>query len=66
MTNDDSEARPDRANWRLGQRVSRRDNEELGTVIEISGAALKVKWDDGSTSYYRAYSPGNVKLAETK
>ena len=25
---------------------------------------MKVKWDGGSTSYYRPGEPGNVKLAE--
>ena len=51
----------DRANWRAGQRVSRADSEELGIVIEAR-RTIKVKWDDGRTSYYHPDAPANVKL----
>jgi hypothetical protein len=36
----------DRATWRVGQRVIRKNTEELGTVVEIDGS-IKVKWDLG-------------------
>jgi hypothetical protein len=57
-------ARPD-PNFRVGQRVSREDAEELGTVIE-TGDMIKVKWDRGRTSYYHRNKPANVKPAEPK
>jgi hypothetical protein len=53
----------DRANWRVGQRVSRTDSQELGVVIEAR-RTIKVKWDSGRTSYYRPDAPANVRLKE--
>lgn len=43
--------------WRAGQRVSRKDSEELGTVLEANGE-IKVKWDGGRTSYFRRGKSG--------
>jgi len=51
-----------RANWRVGQRVSRKNSGELGTVTQKDGT-IKVKWDDGKTSYFRHKESGNVKKA---
>ena len=45
--------------WLVGQRVSRKDTEEHGTVVETM-PVLKVKWDLGRTSYYRRDRAGNV------
>lgn len=50
-----------RATWRVGQRVGRKDTDQLGTVIEVDGE-IKVKWDDGRTSYYRHGEQANVEL----
>jgi hypothetical protein len=50
----------DRATWKVGQRVSRKDTEELGTVTKINGS-IKVKWDGGRTSYFRHGKPGNIE-----
>ena len=51
----------DYAAWRVGQRVRRKDSEGLGTVISANGD-IKVKWDDGATSYFKRGKPGNVQL----
>jgi len=51
----------DRDTWRIGQRVSRIDSEDLGTVVQTNGS-IKVKWDAGSTSYFRHGEPANIKL----
>ena len=51
----------DPAMWRVGQRVSRRDSKELGTVTAINGK-IKVKWDGGRTSYFRHGERGNIRL----
>lgn len=50
-----------RATWLVGQRVSRKDSEELGTVIKINGS-IKVKWDGGRTSYFRHGAQANIQL----
>jgi len=50
-----------RAAWRVGQRVWRKDTQELGTVIENNGS-IKVKWDAGRTSYFRHSESANIKL----
>ena len=50
-----------RATWPVGQRVSRKDSEELGTVIKINGS-IKVKWDGGRTSYFRHDTQANIQL----
>jgi hypothetical protein len=55
---------PDRNDWKVGQRVARRDSDELGTIVEMDRGVVKVKWDRGQTSYYQPGEPGNVKLAE--
>jgi len=39
------------AYWRKGQRVCRNGTGELGTIVEANGQ-IKVKWDDGHTSYF--------------
>jgi uncharacterized cupin superfamily protein len=47
----------------VGQRVSRKDGRELGTVIKINGK-IKVKWDSGQTSYYRHGDRANIRLGK--
>lgn len=54
-----------RATWYVGQRVSRKDSQGLGTVAETDGH-IKVKWDNGQTSYYRHGAEANVELEEWK
>ena len=54
----------DRSDWKVGQRVVRKDSDELGIIVEVCRGVVKVKWDLGKTSYYRPHEPGNVKLAE--
>jgi hypothetical protein len=51
-------------NWKIGQRVSRKDTGEEGTIIEIKDN-YKVKWDGDRTSYYERGKPGNVKEAKS-
>jgi hypothetical protein len=46
--------------WLIGERVSRKDTDEQGGVLETM-PRLKVKWDDGATSYFRRDRPGNVR-----
>jgi hypothetical protein len=58
------EPKVDRSNWKVGQRVARKDGNELGTVVEVCLGVVKVRWDRGSTSYYLPGEIGNVKLAE--
>jgi hypothetical protein len=53
-----------RADWKVGQRVARKNGNELGVVVDVDLAVMKVKWDRGKTSYYSPDMPGNVKLAE--
>jgi len=44
---------------------SRKDTEELGTVVEINGSIkIKVTWDGGRTSYFRHGNPGNTQLKQ--
>jgi hypothetical protein len=50
--------------WCVGQRVARKNSNELGTIVEADAQKVKVKWDRGETSYFRLDKPGNVKLAE--
>jgi hypothetical protein len=50
-----------RTTWQIGQRVSRKSTDELGTVVEINGS-IKVRWDGGATSYFRHGAPGNIQL----
>jgi hypothetical protein len=58
-------ATENRVTWFVGQRVSRTDTDELGTVIKINGS-IKVKWDRGSTSYFRHGVQGNIQLPPKK
>ena len=51
----------DRATWPIGQRVSRKDTKELGTVVQTDGS-IRVRWDGGRTSYFRHGRAANVKL----
>jgi hypothetical protein len=52
---------------RVGQRVAREGYpRRLGTVIEMGQRGIKVKWDSGRTSYYRADPQGNVPLNEPR
>jgi hypothetical protein len=53
----------DRATWRAGVRVIRNGTEESGTIVEGDGE-IKVKWDDGRTSYYRRKVPTDIRLEE--
>jgi hypothetical protein len=55
----------EQADWRIGNRVSRQDTDELGTVVAANGN-IKVKWDGGRTSYFRRGEQANVRLMETK
>jgi hypothetical protein len=58
-------ATANRATWHVGQRVSRKNTRELGTVIANNGnGSMKVKWDAGRTSYFRHGEAANVKLKE--
>jgi hypothetical protein len=59
--------KPGIRSWQIGRRVARKDGEELGAVVEVGQlGTIKVRWDRGSTSYYRLDRPGNVKLAVTE
>jgi hypothetical protein len=51
-----------RKSWIVGLRVSRKDTQESGTVIE-TGDMIKVRWDGGSTSYFRHGQEANVQIA---
>jgi len=59
----DATATADRATWHVGQRVARKNTQELGTVVEHNGS-IKVRWDGGRTSYFRHSETANVKLKE--
>jgi hypothetical protein len=50
-----------RSEWRVGQRVSRKDSVELGSVTEVNGK-IKVKWDSGRTSVFNHGDKANVEL----
>jgi transcriptional regulator NrdR family protein len=49
--------------WRVGRRVCREDTQEFGTIVEADHQ-IKVKWDNGQTSYFERDKLSNVKLAE--
>jgi hypothetical protein len=53
----------DRSNWLAGLRVTRKDSEELGTVVKVNGN-IKVKWDSGQTSYFQHGEPSNVRRSD--
>jgi hypothetical protein len=55
-----------RADWQVGQRVARKNRDELGVVVEVDRGVVKVKWDRGATSYYRPDALCNVKVAESE
>ena len=40
----------------VGQRVARSGTPKLETIAAIDQPSVKIKWDDGSTSYYKADS----------
>jgi hypothetical protein len=50
-----------RIHWSVGQRVARKDSNELGTVVQTDGK-IKVKWDDGRTSYFIHGKRANVRI----
>jgi hypothetical protein len=56
---------PARTTWPVGLRISRKTTHELGTVVDHDGG-IKVKWDDGKTSYYRHGKAANIELIEVK
>jgi hypothetical protein len=49
--------------WQVGQRVCREESQELGTIVEADHQ-IKVKWDNGQTSYFDRDQPANVKLKD--
>ena len=51
------------AKWHAGNRVSRRNGDEFGTIID-AGEKIKVLWDGGRTSYFRRDRLANVKIAD--
>ena len=61
MTEHSTTLESSRAMRRVGQRVSRKETEELGTIIEIDGK-IKMKWDGGRTSHFRHGDAANVEL----
>jgi hypothetical protein len=65
MSENKEGTKADRLRWRIGRRVSRKDTDELGTIVDTDGE-IKVKWDGGRTSYFRRYKPANVRLEPTK
>lgn len=63
MAKDDKRPLPvaDLGQWGVGTRVIRKTSDDLGTVAETNGK-VKVKWDNGQTSYFNHGKPSNVKL----
>src|SRR3978361_776598 len=49
--------------WLVGQRVVRKNTDELGPIVHADGE-IKVKWDGGRTRYDRRGVPANVQLKE--
>lgn len=47
--------------WHVGARVARGSPDVDGTIVEATGL-IKVKWDNGRTSYYRTGTPSAVRL----
>lgn len=37
--------------WQVGQRIARHRDARAGSIVEV-GIMVKVKWDNGATSYY--------------
>ncbi|VIO71468.1 hypothetical protein CI1B_36520 [Bradyrhizobium ivorense] len=52
----------DRSAWHIGQRVSCKNHDELGIVVEVNGQ-VKVRWDGGRTSYFSHDDKANVEIA---
>jgi hypothetical protein len=50
--------------WHVGQRVARKNSDELGYVVDVGRDTIKVNWDRGSTSYYRPEAHAKIKLVE--
>jgi hypothetical protein len=48
--------------WAIGLRVTRPDDDRSGTIVGID-RQIKVKWDNGRTSYYPRSMPG-IQIAE--
>ena len=55
----------DRVLWPVGLRVSRKDTDELGTVVDHD-SQIKVKWDGGATSSYRHGDEAKVHLVQVE
>ena len=53
----------DRVLWPVGLRVSRKDTNELGSVVEHDGK-IKVKWDSGKTSDYQHGEEASAQLVQ--
>lgn len=47
--------------WQVGMRVVRMRSEGLGTIVAV-GDPIKVKWDNGQTSYFRLGRQSDVRL----
>lgn len=54
-----------RANWQVGQRVSRFDSDQHGRVVGVDAKTIKIKWDNGATSVFRHGKLGNVQFVST-
>ena len=51
--------------WRVGRRVQREDSDDLGVIVdEKLDGRVKVRWDNGCTSYFKRTEPSNVKLKD--
>jgi hypothetical protein len=50
----------ERSNWQIGQRVSRGDGVESGTVVRIE-SKITVKWDGGWTSQFSTSQKASVE-----
>ena len=55
----------DHGTLQVGQRVSRKTTDERGTVVDVNNK-IKVKWDDGRTSYFRRDREADVHPLEPK
>jgi hypothetical protein len=51
-----------RLQLRVGQRVSRKYSEELGTVTQATRHKARVTWDGGQTSYFDLSRPSDLRL----
>lgn len=45
----------------VGDRVMKELGNEGGTVIDDANSQIKVKWDKGSTSYFKRGAKGNIR-----